>query len=73
MVSARHPNPLRTSPDAIQLTADGRFALAVDAGSNEVSVLRVQDGGKLKLVPGGTVSSGGSSLIAAIRARMRVC
>ena len=49
-----------TSQGAIQLTADGRFALAVDAGSDEVSVLRVQDGGKLRLVPGGTISSGGS-------------
>jgi 6-phosphogluconolactonase len=49
-----------TSQGAIQLTPDGRFAIAVDAGSNEISVLRVQDGGKLKLVRGGTVSSGGS-------------
>jgi 6-phosphogluconolactonase (cycloisomerase 2 family) len=48
------------SQGAIQLTADGRFALAVDAGSDQVSVLRVQGGGKLRLVPRGTISSGGS-------------
>ncbi len=33
--------------------------IAVDAGSNEVSVLRILGGGSLRLVPGGIVSSGG--------------
>lgn len=49
-----------TSQGALQLTSDGRFVVAVDAGSNTVSVLRVQDGGRLKAVHAGTVSSGGS-------------
>jgi 6-phosphogluconolactonase len=48
------------SQGALQLSADGRFLLAVDAGSNQVSVLRVNSGGSLSLVPGGVVSSGGT-------------
>jgi 6-phosphogluconolactonase len=48
------------SQGAIQVSPDGRFVITVDAGSNELSVLRIQDGGKLKPVVGGTVSSGGS-------------
>jgi 6-phosphogluconolactonase len=38
------------SQGAIQITHDGRFLIAVDAGSNQ---------GSLRLVPGGVVSSGG--------------
>jgi 6-phosphogluconolactonase (cycloisomerase 2 family) len=34
--------------------------LAVDAGSSQVSVLRIERDGALKLVPGGVVSSGGA-------------
>ena len=49
-----------TSQGAIQLTSDGRFAITVDAGSDTVSVLRVQGDGGLRPVPGGTISSGGS-------------
>jgi 6-phosphogluconolactonase len=48
------------SQGALQLSADGRFLLAVDAGSKQVSVLRVHPGGSLSLVPGGVVSSGGT-------------
>jgi 6-phosphogluconolactonase len=48
------------SQGAIQVSPDGRFVIAVNAGSDELSVLRVQDGGKLRPVVGGTVSSGGS-------------
>jgi 6-phosphogluconolactonase len=48
------------SQGALQLSADGRFLLAVDAGSNQVSVLRVHRDGSLSLVPGGIVSSGGT-------------
>src|SRR6516165_7199700 len=47
------------SQDALQLSADGRFLIAVDAGSDQVSVLRIRDGGSLGLVPHGVVSSGG--------------
>jgi hypothetical protein len=48
------------SQGAVQLSPDGRFVLAVDAGSNQISVLRVRDDGSLKQVSDGTVSSGGS-------------
>jgi 6-phosphogluconolactonase len=47
------------SQGALQLSSDGRFLLAVDAGSNQISVLRVGWDGSLQLVPGGVVSSGG--------------
>jgi hypothetical protein len=48
------------SQGAIQFSADGRYVLAVDAGSNQISVLRVDRNGALSLVPGGVVSSGGT-------------
>jgi hypothetical protein len=48
------------SQGAIQFSADGRYVLAVDAGSNQISVLRVNPGGSLSLAPGGVVSSGGT-------------
>ena len=48
------------SQGAIQITQDGRFLIAVDAGSNQVSVLRIHFHGSLSLVPGGVVSSGGT-------------
>ena len=47
------------SQGAIQVSSDGRFLLAVDAGSNQVSVLRIGFDGALQLVPNGVVSSGG--------------
>jgi 6-phosphogluconolactonase (cycloisomerase 2 family) len=47
------------SQGAIQTAGDGRYELAVDAGSNEVSVLRIAGDGSLDPVPGGVVSSGG--------------
>jgi hypothetical protein len=47
------------SQGALQLSADGRWLLAVDAGSNEVSVLRVEHDGQLRLLPGRVVPSGG--------------
>jgi 6-phosphogluconolactonase len=42
---------------AIQISPDGRYVLAVDAGSNQVSVLRIRHDGSLRLVD--VVSSGG--------------
>jgi 6-phosphogluconolactonase len=48
------------SQGALQFSADGRFLIAVDAGSNQISVLRVHSDGSLSLVPGGVVSSGGT-------------
>ena len=47
------------SQGALQFSADGRFLIAVDAGSNQISVLRVHPDGSLRLVPGGVVSSRG--------------
>jgi 6-phosphogluconolactonase len=47
------------SQGAIQLSRDGRYLIAVDAGSDQVSVLQIQPFGGLSLVPGGVVSSGG--------------
>ena len=47
------------SQGALQFSADGRFLIAVDAGSSQISVLRVHSDGSLSLVPGGVVSSRG--------------
>ncbi len=46
------------SQGSIQATADGRYLIAVDAGSNQLSVLRVHGDGRPTLV-GHPVSSGG--------------
>ncbi len=46
------------SQGAIQVTDNGRLLLAVDAGSNQVSVLRIEHDGSLELV-GSPVASGG--------------
>ena len=48
------------SQGALQSAAGGRFLIAVDAGSNQVSVLGVHADGTLSLVPGGVVWSGGT-------------
>jgi len=47
------------SQGALQISPDGRFLIAADAGSNQISVLRIKDNGSLGLVHGGVVSSGG--------------
>jgi 6-phosphogluconolactonase len=47
------------SQGALQLSADGRYLLAVDAGSNQISVLRIKPDGSLGQVGGGPVDSGG--------------
>ena len=47
------------SQGALQLSAGGRFLIAVDAGSNQVSVLRIRPGGSLRLVSHGVAASGG--------------
>jgi hypothetical protein len=49
-----------SSQGALQFAAGGRFLIAVDAGSNQISVLRVHSDGSLSLVPGGVVSSNGT-------------
>lgn len=47
------------SQGAVQVSSDGRYLLAVDAGSNQVSVLRIGPHGGLKLAS--VVSSGGAT------------
>ena len=46
------------SQGAIQVTSDGRYLLAVDAGSNQISVLRITADG-VPVLAGQPVSSGG--------------
>ena len=45
------------SQGAVQVSSDGRYVIAVDAGSSQLSVLRIRHDGTLKLVS--VVSSGG--------------
>jgi 6-phosphogluconolactonase len=47
------------SQGAIQLSDNNQFVLAVDAGSNQISVLRTSADGSLTPVPGSPFSSGG--------------
>jgi 6-phosphogluconolactonase len=47
------------SQGALQVTGDGRFLLAVDAGSNQISVLRILRDGSLETVEGSPFWSGG--------------
>jgi 6-phosphogluconolactonase len=47
------------SQGALQSSADGRYLLAVDAGSSQISVLRILEDGALRAVGDGPVSSGG--------------
>ncbi len=48
------------SQGALQTAADGRFLLAVDAGSNQISVLRILPNGALYPVEGSPFPSGGN-------------
>jgi 6-phosphogluconolactonase (cycloisomerase 2 family) len=47
------------SQGALQMSDDGKYLLAVDAGSNDISVLRISHDGALRQIPDGTVPSGG--------------
>jgi 6-phosphogluconolactonase len=47
------------SQGALQISDDRKYLLAVDAGSNEISVLRISHDGALRQIHGGTVPSGG--------------
>lgn len=47
------------SQGSLQESADGRYLLAVDAGSSQISVLRIKPDGTLGQVGNGPVSSGG--------------
>ena len=48
------------SQGALQLSGDGRYLLAADAGSNQISVLRIKPDGSLKEAEGSPVASGGN-------------
>lgn len=47
------------SQGSLQLSTDGRYLLAVDAGSNQISVLRIRSDGSLRPAGGSPVSSNG--------------
>jgi hypothetical protein len=47
------------SQGSLQIAPGGRFLLAADAGSNQVSVLQIGPDGSLGLVPHGVTASGG--------------
>jgi len=47
------------SQGSLQLSADGRYLLAADAGSNQISVLRIRPDGSLAHVQGSPTGSGG--------------
>ena len=47
------------SQGSLQASADGRYLLAVDAGSNQISVLRIKPDGSLRTGGRSPVSSGG--------------
>jgi len=53
---AGHPD---ASQGSLELSADGRYLLAVDAGSNEISVLRIKPDGSLQPAQGSPVASNG--------------
>ena len=45
---------------ALQISPNGHFLVAADAGSNQISVLQINKDGSLRLVPGGVVFSRGA-------------
>jgi 6-phosphogluconolactonase (cycloisomerase 2 family) len=47
------------SQGALQVSGDGRYLLAVDAGSNQISVLRIRPDGSLREAEGSPFASGG--------------
>ena len=51
-----HPD---ASQGSLEQSADGRYLLAVDAGSNQISVLRIEPDGGLRAAEGSPVASGG--------------
>jgi len=57
-----HGSPATTlSQGALQLSSDGRYLLAVDRGSSQISVLRIEPDGSLELAGDGPVSSNGAN------------
>jgi 6-phosphogluconolactonase (cycloisomerase 2 family) len=47
------------SQGAVQLSTDGHYLIAVDAGSSQISVLKIMHDGTLRQIPNGIVPSGG--------------
>ena len=47
------------SQGSLELSSDGRYLLAVDAGSNQISVLRIKPDGSLQVAQGSPVASNG--------------
>ena len=47
------------SQGSLELSSDGRYLLAVDAGSNQISVLRIKPDGSLQIAEGSPVASNG--------------
>jgi 6-phosphogluconolactonase len=60
------------SQGALQMAPGGHELLAVDAGSNEISQLRIGRDGRLSPLPGGTISSGGNKPVSIAVARRLV-
>ncbi len=59
------------SQGSLQESTNGRYLLAVDAGSDQVSVLRIGAGGALTQVRGGLIGSGGLDPVSiAVRGRL---
>jgi hypothetical protein len=48
------------SQGSLQVSTDGRYLLAVDAGSNQISVLRIKPNGSLQAAQGSPFSSNGA-------------
>jgi len=49
------------SQGALQASSDGRFLLVADAGSSQISVLRIRRDGSLRQVEDSPIASGGST------------
>lgn len=63
---AGHAN---ASQGSLQLSADGRYLLAVDAGSNQISVLRIKPDGSLQVADVAS-SNGGNPVSIAVAGRL---
>jgi 6-phosphogluconolactonase len=58
------------SQGSLQLSSDGRYLVAVDAGSDEISVLRIKSGGSLERVGRPISSNGANPVSIAVHGRL---
>jgi 6-phosphogluconolactonase len=58
------------SQGSLQRSSDGRYLLAVDAGSDEISVLRIKSGGSLRRVGRPVHSNGANPVSIAVHGRL---